>query len=140
MIATFCCGSMGLSYSAAVGGGSGVVPCRTSCLNQARVSLRFGEALALNQRSSVVAAARGCSAAVTNGRPLSAPLTEDVARKARRAKGSGGDYDPSSFPIAHSDFVIVEPGSRRAANVLNQVMQPCDTDQSLKPPSQSDVL
>jgi len=45
-----------------------------SCSNQARVSLLRGKALAPNQHNPVVAAARGWSAAVTIGRPLSAPL------------------------------------------------------------------
>src|SRR3954447_5925510 len=69
---------------------------------------------ALSQHSPVVAAARGRPAAVTIGRSLSAPLADDVARKARRAEGLSSDYDRITFPNAHSDFALGELASERA--------------------------
>src|SRR3982074_1795067 len=55
---------------------------------------------------------------------LSAPLTEDVARKARRAKGSPSDYHPTTFRSRHSDFVAREQASGRRARGDRQEFEP----------------
>src|SRR5437667_12028805 len=53
-----------------------------------------GKALALNQHRPCGRRSARLICCGDHGRPLSAPLTEDVARKARRADGSPSDYDP----------------------------------------------
>src|SRR5690242_8937471 len=77
---------------------SGLVPCRT-LLARIRRGHRCGlEGSGSTSTILVSTAATRLVCCGHHGRPLSAPLTGDVARKARRAEGSPSDYDPSTFP------------------------------------------
>src|SRR2546423_10991676 len=104
---------------------SGVVAAEPLLLESGAGIAAASKALALNEHNCCGPPQHEVICCGHPGRPLSAPLTGDVARKARRAEGSPSDWDPSTFPIAHLDPVVVEPGSRRAANVLNQLTQQC---------------
>src|SRR5436189_707412 len=71
-----------------------------------------GKALALNQHSPCGRRSTRLIRCGDHGRPLSAPLTEDVARKARRAEGSASDYDPNTFPSARRVRKLDLPAGR----------------------------